>query len=255
MPRKTRKITAGTKEWADHNVNCVKGCRNNCRYCYAKMIAVRFKRCTEDMWKDMTVNWKAVNKNYKKYNGRVMFPSSHDIIDDPLILEPCMIVLDKLLRVGNKVLVTTKPDIEVVSRIVNQFNEFKPQIEFRFTITSNNDDLLSFWEPGAPPFLNRKAALILAFKEGYETSLSIEPFLDNKPYDLIEELEEYVTGNIWVGPMNYIGKIHVEPDHREYYDAIRKSVNPKNLREIYETLKDNPKIRFKDSLLNKIKEI
>jgi len=51
---------------------------------------------------------------------------------------------------------------------MTQFNEFKPQIEFRFTITSNNDDLLSFWEPGAPPFLNRKEALILAYKVAYE---------------------------------------------------------------------------------------
>ena len=26
----------GTREWAEHNENCIKGCRNNCRYCYAK---------------------------------------------------------------------------------------------------------------------------------------------------------------------------------------------------------------------------
>ncbi len=29
----------GTKEWADYNVNCINGCYNNCKYCYAKMIA------------------------------------------------------------------------------------------------------------------------------------------------------------------------------------------------------------------------
>ena len=117
MPTKTRKITTGTKEWADFNVNCVKGCRNNCRYCYAKMIAKRFKRCTEDTWKDMEINQKAVEKKYRKYDGRVMFPSSHDIIDDPNVLKSCIIVLDKLLHAGNEVLVTTKPDIEVVSPI------------------------------------------------------------------------------------------------------------------------------------------
>jgi DNA repair photolyase len=36
--RKQRKITSGTREWADYNVNCVAGCYNNCRYCYAKVM-------------------------------------------------------------------------------------------------------------------------------------------------------------------------------------------------------------------------
>ncbi|MHA1386785.1 MAG: hypothetical protein ACTSR3_23770 [Candidatus Helarchaeota archaeon] len=210
---------------------------------------------SEETWRNMEVNWKAVKKNYRKYDGRVMFPSSHDIVDDPEILEACIIVLEKLLNVGNEVLVTTKPDLDVIARIIDQFTEFKDQMEFRFTITSNSDDLLSFWEPNAPPFLTRKEALILAFKEGFKTSLSIEPFLDDTPYDLIDELEEYVTESIWVGPMNYIGKIHIDSEGKRYYDAIRKNTDPKNLMEIYETLKDNPKIKFKDSLLNRIQRI
>ena len=250
----TRKITTGTKEWADFNVNCIKGCSNNCRYCYAKMMAKRFGRCTEETWKDMEVNQKAVDKNYKKYNGRVMFPSSHDIVNDPETLEPCMIVLDKLLKEGNEVLVTTKPDIEVVKRIINQFTKYKEQIQFRFTISSNNDDTLSFWEPGAPPYLIRKEALKLAKEEGYETSLSIEPFLDYTPYELIEELDEYVTDTIWVGPMNYIAKSNITPNDEPYYTQIRENVNPEHLREIHEHLKNNPKIKFKDSLLNQMKK-
>ena len=34
-----RKIS-GTLEWADGGCNCVKGCRHNCRYCYAKYNAL-----------------------------------------------------------------------------------------------------------------------------------------------------------------------------------------------------------------------
>jgi len=252
VPSKTRKITTGTKEWADFNVNCVKGCSNNCRYCYAKMIAKRFRRCTDDTWKNMEINQKAVDKQYKKYDGRVMFPSSHDIVDDPDVLKSCMIVLEKLLQAGNEVLVTTKPDLEVVTKILNQFREYKNQIQFRFTISSNNDDVLSFWEPGAPPYLSRKEALIRAYKEGFETSLSVEPFLDNTPFKLIEELEEYVTDTIWVGPMNYIAKSNISAEDQPYYDQLRKNVNPDNLKNIHEHLKDNPKIKFKDSHLNKM---
>jgi DNA repair photolyase len=45
VPAKGREITSGTKEWADHNVNCIRGCSNDCRYCYAKIMAKRFGRC------------------------------------------------------------------------------------------------------------------------------------------------------------------------------------------------------------------
>ncbi len=89
VSNKHREITSGTKEWADYNVNCIKGCFNNCRYCYAKMMAKRFGRCTEDTWGNMEINDTILNKNFKKYNGRVMFPSSHDIIDKPEIKEAC----------------------------------------------------------------------------------------------------------------------------------------------------------------------
>ena len=35
------KIISGTKEWAKENVNCVTGCSNNCRYCYARAMGTR----------------------------------------------------------------------------------------------------------------------------------------------------------------------------------------------------------------------
>ena len=57
----SRKITSGTKEWADNNINIVFGCENNCRYCYAKKMAIRFERKTEETWKVMEPNFKAIN--------------------------------------------------------------------------------------------------------------------------------------------------------------------------------------------------
>ena len=107
----TRQITSGTREWADYNVNCVQGCSNDCRYCYAKMIAKRFGRKTDETWKEMIINKNAVEKKYKKYKGRVMFPSSHDIVDDPKIIIACLTVLRKLLESDNEVLITSKPKL------------------------------------------------------------------------------------------------------------------------------------------------
>jgi len=128
----------GTREWADYNVNCIFGCYNDCRYCYAKNIAKRFGRATDETWKNMRVNLKKVEKDYGKKSGRVMFPSSHDIIDDSEILDACFTVLSNLLDNGNEVLVTSKPRLNVIRQIISKFENFQENIQFRFTITSIN---------------------------------------------------------------------------------------------------------------------
>ncbi len=247
-----REITSGTKEWADHNVNCVKGCSNNCRYCYAKMMAKRFGRCTETTWKDMVVNDKTVKAHYGKYKGRVMFPSSHDIIDTPIVLEACFTVLSKLLKAGNETLITTKPELSVVKKIIRRYRRFNSQIQFRFTITSMNDKLLSFWEPNAPKFQERLDSLKYAFDKGFKTSVSIEPFLDYEPQKLVSAVTPYVTESIWLGPMNYIPNNDSLNGVRQKYVTIRKNYEVGHLQKIYEDLIDFPLIQFKDSMLNRL---
>jgi len=247
-----RKITSGTKEWADININCARGCVNDCRYCYAKMMAKRFGRCTEDTWKNMEIKNQVVNKKFKKYDGRVMFPSSHDIVDIPEIKDACLTVLEKLLDVKNEVLVTTKPCLSVTKNIIERFKSYQPLLQFRFTITSKNNELLSFWEPNAPSYEERVESLILAYKEGFKTSVSIEPFLDNEPQLLVYEVAPYVTESIWIGPMNYIPRNNIPEEDQPMYYAMRDNVNVSHLKEIYEDLKEFPKIRFKDSMKIKL---
>lgn len=243
-----RKITSGTKEWADHNINCIKGCANNCRYCYAKMMAKRFGRCTEETWKDMKIQQDVVEKNFRKFTGRVMFPSSHDIVDTPEVKSACFTVIEKLLEVGNELLITTKPKISIIREIISRFNSYKSQMQFRFTITSSNEKQLSFWEPYAPTFEERLESLIYAYKEGFKTSVSIEPFLDYDPQELVKVLAPYVTESIWLGPMNYIPRNNIPVEEKSLYEDIRKNYEISHLKELYEDLKDFPKIRFKDSM-------
>lgn len=251
--RKTgRKITEGTKEWADYNVNCIKGCGNDCRYCYAKMMGKRFGRCTEDTWKNMEIRKDVLEKKYRKFNGRVMFPSSHDIIDSPEVKEACFQVIGNLLEANNELLITTKPSLNVVREIIEKYKNKKDIIQFRFTITSTDNDILSFWERSAPLYEERLEALILAYKEGFKTSVSVEPFLDERPQDLIFEIEPFVTESIWVGPMNYVARKGITEEEKPYYDNIRLISEKSNLQLIYDELKDTPKIRFKDSLTNRL---
>ncbi len=248
IPVKKREITSGTKEWADHNVNCIKGCSNNCRYCYAKIIAKRFGRCTEETWTDIEISRDVLNKTFKKYNGRVMFPSSHDIIDTPDAKEACFIVIKKLLEASNELLITTKPKLSIIRDIIKRFYSFKLQIQFRFTITSIDNQLLSFWEPNAPLFEERLKSLKYAYKKGFKTSVSIEPFLDYDPRTLVNILSPYITESIWLGPMNYIPKNSIANEDRQQYVEIRKKYEIGHLKELFEDLKDFPRIRFKDSM-------
>lgn len=250
MKTKSRKITLGTKEWADSNVNCYSGCSNDCAYCYAKKMAIRFGRKTEDTWKIMVPNEKAIQKSYNKRAGRVMFPTSHDITVKSL--ENCMIVLKKLIEAENSVLLTTKPRLYCVRKICEKFQDKKELIQFRFTITSRDNELLEFWEPGAPCYEVRESSLKYAFDRGFKTSVSIEPFLDKDPYILFDRLLPYVTESIWIGKMNYIKAHNISLHEKKYYDKIRAINSKENLLKIVEKSEkyDKNMLRIKDSVFN-----
>lgn len=252
---KCEKIPTGTKEWADHNVNCIKGCFNNCRYCYAFLMAKRFGRATNNTWKNMIIRDDVVNKQFRKFSGRVMFPSTHDIFDLPDYEQACFSVLENLLKSGNDVLVTSKPRLAIIKKIVKDFSDYEQQIQFRFTITSSDDQLLKFWEPNAPRFRERLKSLQYAFKKGYKTSVSIEPFLDFNPKPLVEIISPFVTESIWLGVMNYIPRNNVRKADASNYDLIRKNYSEEHLKEIYEIFNKSPKIRWKDSIKTKLKII
>jgi len=227
----------GVGEWADSSVNCYYGCSNNCAYCYAKRMAIRFGRIENpEEWKNMKPNWDAINKGYGKREGRVMFPTSHDITIESY--ENCLIVLKKLLDAGNEVLITTKPNITVISKLCAYLERYKEQIQFRFTITSDNDEILKHFEPNAPDFNQRYLSLVLAHGFNYKTSVSIEPFLDKDPYNLIRKVAPFCTESIWVGKLNY--------EKREFNSW-------ENVQQVVEHLKLLPlttrlKLRLKDSI-------
>jgi len=255
--------TKGTKEWADSNVNIFYGCSNNCRYCYARFYALRFKRIEKyDDWKKMKPNWKAINKTYQKRKGRIMFPTSHDITYKHL--KVCLSTLAKILAPGNEVLITTKPDPVCIWFICENFTKYKDQIQFRFTITSRNWNILEFFEPNAPTYGERINALKYAYERGYKTSVSIEPFLDADPIPLITEVAPFCTESIWLGIMSNVGwvKKKIKQDfkdfilipayYNEHLDSLYEEDNLKKIIEGIKALPDNikSKIRLKDSIRN-----
>jgi DNA repair photolyase len=241
----------GTHEWADKTANCINGCEHDCKYCYSKSMAIRFKRKTSKNWKSEEVRSKQLEKKFKKHSGSYMYPSSHDIHPDNL--DSNMQFLNNLIISGNQVLIVTKPHFECINRICNEFSYFKNQILFRFTIGSANSEVLKFWEPGAPDFDERLRCLKFAFKNGFETSISCEPMLDSEIYEVIDKVLPFTTDAIWLGKANFLLrrlKMNGYSDKKSLKKANELILwqSDDNMIELYEKYKDNPKIKWKESI-------
>jgi DNA repair photolyase len=245
--------TRGTKEWAATNINIFKGCSNDCRYCYAKKMAIRYGRISNaEEWHTMEPQSKSQLREYGKRNGIIMFPSTHDIPDVPEYVEACKMVIAKLLKAGNHVLIVSKPRLNPIRILCDSFLSYKSQLEFRFTITSMFDDKLRFWEPGASSFNERYTALLLVHNSGFQTSVSMEPMLDFNPIPLVRGIQA-LCSEIWIGCMNHItwndwnGLL---PEDQHFYNQIKEINSPEHLRDVFNQLKDFPQIRWKDSFFH-----
>jgi len=247
-------ITYGTREWATQTINCCTGCSHDCRYCYAKSMAVRFKQVRLEDWKDEKVRQRDVDKSYGYKEGRIMFPSSHDITEDNF--KACYTVLEKLLEAGNEVLVVSKPHLSCIKHLCDQLQDYRNNFLFRFTITSNDDRTLFFWEPGAPCYEERKKSLEYAFDKGFETSVSVEPMLDSENIEeLVNDLSSYVTNSIWIGKLNQPRRrIDISDDViAEAVEKIEEGQADDRIIEIYERLRTNPLIKWKESIKKVVK--
>jgi len=248
------KKISGTAEWAVANANCITGCRHGCHYCYGQYNAcVRFKTVKPEDWINEKIDWKRANKKWSKINGTIMFPTQSDIspnTKDLKTLDANITCLKNILAPGNNVLIVSKPHIECITRICEELKGYKDKILFRFTIGALDNEILKHWEPNAPSFGERFDCLQHAFKAGFETSVSCEPMLDSDGIiQLFDVLEPYVTDGIWIGMMNQVRqrvKI-ITAEDKKYVDMIVKGQTEKRIREIYEELKDDVKIRWKES--------
>jgi hypothetical protein len=220
-------------------------------------MAIRFKRCTPETWR--TENFKEMwfNKNYPVKEGRLMYPSTHDIT--PEFLSEHISFLEKILNSGNSVLIVTKPHLECIREICSKLAPFRDNILFRFTIGSANSDVLAIWEPGAPSFEERLESLQYAFDLGFETSVSCEPMLDDKPTTLTWHVLPYVTDAVWLGKANFlIRRMRMngitDPNHYRRAEELVKWQNDNlNIESLYNTFCNNPRVKWKESLKKVLK--
>jgi DNA repair photolyase len=244
-----KKISYGTREWATRTINCCTGCAHDCRYCYARSMAVRFNHTTQEEWKNKKIRQKDVDKAYRYNEGTIMFPSSHDITENNF--DACFKVLEKLLKAGNRVLIVSKPHLSCIKHLCDKLQLHRDNILFRFTITAKDDKVLAFWEPGAPLYEERKQSLKYAFDKGFETSVSIEPMLDSENnFELVEDLSPYVTNSIWIGKLNQPRR-RIDMRGTDVAEAVAKveaGQTDARIIAIYERLKSNPIVKWKESV-------
>ena len=242
--------TSGTSEWATKNFNCCYGCLHDCIYCFAKAKQVNLKKIKPEDWHLERIRDRKVNKRYKKkFSGRIMFPSTHDIT--PTNLDACLTVLEKLLKVGNEVLIVSKPHLDSIEAICHQLVDYREKILFRFSIGTCDNSVLRFWEPNAPSYEERRASLQYAYDFGFKTSISAEPLLYFANIDqLLAELLPFVTDSIWIGKMNHIDKFdkYADAQTQEALTQIEAGQTDAIIKSIYLRHKHNPMIKWKESI-------
>jgi len=210
-------------------------------------------------WENEFVRQKDLKKKIKMYPKMVMFPSSHDI--RPIHLSESIQMLDKILKSGNEVLVVSKPNFDCIKKICETFTGYRDKILFRFTIGSTDSQILKFWEINAPSFEERFKSLKLAYRMEYQTSVSAEPLLDKNVDLLIETLSPYITETIWIGKAEQLRKRLTMNGYNDPIttsnadDLIEWQNDPIFIRDLYETYKDSPMIRWKTSYLKEMSKI
>jgi DNA repair photolyase len=131
--------------------------------------------------------------------------------------------------------------------------EFKEKILFRFTIGSADSAVLKFWEPNAPSFEERLASLKWAYGQGFSTSVSCEPMLDDNIAAVVDAVSPFVTESIWIGKANRL-KSQLSLNGYRDVETIRRAEellswqSDDNILKLYYQFKNHPLIQWKDSI-------
>jgi DNA repair photolyase len=247
----------GTREWSESSYNIQMGCKHNCLYCYAKERALRFKQITNhEEWTLEKVREKSINRKWNKLEGIIMFPTTHDIT--PGNLSYVITTLRNMLVADNNILIVSKPHYDCIKAICEEFSGYKNQIMFRLTISTLNDELAKFWEPGAPTPFERFCALEYAFNHGYQTSVSMEPMLSGYAETIrtFHKAKQFVTDTVWIGKMNKArNRVDLSnPDNKFMVEQIECLQRDEAIHILVNKLKDEQKVRWKDSIKKVIQE-
>ena len=244
-----KKVTTGTREWSDVSHNIGIGCSHGCLYCYAgaKAIEREVVGDSEDWLTERTTPRRIPGKE-----GVVMFPTAHDIT--PFYLDESLKTIRQMMLAGREILIVTKAHLECMTAICSEIKSHEGYYEkvlIRVTIGSINEDICKIWEPGAPSPQERIEALKYAFLNILRTSVSVEPMLQGplEAAEVYNEVEKYCSEDIWFGKMNSLNVRLVDaPGKKDLIKLVHDEQCDKNILALYDALKWDPKVKWKDSI-------
>jgi DNA repair photolyase len=249
-PRQAQNGKFGTREISDISINSMIGCANNCLYCYAAQSAVDKEYVKpRSAWAFEKVR-KSMPDFGKKYPGRVMYPTSHDIT--PKHLPMHIKAVEALLAAGNEVLICSKARWSCLQEIAKVCANHKDKAIFMITITTLDETQSIFWEPNAPLPAERIMILEYLHQEGFRTSVLVEPLLQGpgSAIEIYNRVVDHVSEEIWFGTMNYV-ETRVDmsiPDNAKAAEMVKRYHSRENMRFLYDSMIDLPKVRFKRSI-------
>lgn len=192
----------------DYCINPYTGCQINCGYCYARLFMRRYSGHRE-AWGDFVdakINAPSVLKRQleRAKKGTVWISSVCDPYQ-PLeakyqLTRRC---LEELAKKQFPINIQTKS--KLVLRDLDLFQDFE-EIEVGFTITTDNDRLAKFFEPGASSIKERLDSLEQLHTKGKKTFAFIGPILPGNPENLVAALEDKAD-RVLIDRMNYLSSI------------------------------------------------
>jgi len=156
----------------------------------------------------------------------------------------------KLLEAGNNILVVSKPRLECIQRLCDSLRPYRKHILFRFSIGFIDKRVQQFWEPNAPTYAERLSCLRMAYELGFQTSVSAEPLLEPwRAKAIVDNLRLFITHSVWIGKLNGLRTRTkwLYPDGHPEIDRLEQWQANEKVSEVYETLKDDPLVRWKES--------
>jgi DNA repair photolyase len=192
----------------DYCINPYTGCQVNCRYCYARLFMKRYSGHKEPWGEfvDVKINAPEVlRKELQRARRGTVWISSVCDPYQPLeakygLTRRC---LKELLEKQFPVNIQTKS--KLVLRDLDLLKNFK-EIEVGFTITTNDEKIASFFEPGASSIPERLKALEKLRASGIRTFAFIGPLLPGDPEKLVADLAGLVN-RVFIDRMNYLNQI------------------------------------------------
>jgi len=254
----------GTYEWSEIPYSIQLGCSHGCLYCYARYDALkRFKRiATAEEWLHPVVNKNKVKKKWKKRDGVIMFPTTHDITPHNLS-EACEAILN-MVASGNKVLIVSKPQMACITVLCDALKQYSELILFRFSIGAIDSQLIDVFEPHASTWQERIKCLKYAYEREFQTSVSAEPLLggESMAEQVYQETIPYITDTLWFGFLNKIDQRILEDEHLLYdgwtlgmwKEYIRRYITYEIAAYCASLAYLNPKVRLKDSMVKMLRE-